>query len=371
MNKQPGESFRGQRIWGGLISAIITLGIGYSPSVFGQGCIASRGTCLTPGHSDIHAGAGEILPPSSGFQAAVGYRWLHSDRMFANDVEQKQIETEGSQEINDSHFIDLSISYAFTPRFSATLTLPFSVHDRSQVVRAYDGTIVQRFHTQASGIGDVRLEGNAWLLDPQTHMKGNVLLGVGVSAPSGDRDAQDTFLVPSFSGPRARRLSVDQSIQPGNGGWGILLDLYAYWELAPRLNGFVNGSYTFTPEEKYSPTATFVGDYSIADSYLGRGGFEYLVWPKHSLTLSLAGRIDGVPVHDLVGGSGGFRRPGYAVSIEPGVSLAFKSWSISVNTPVALYRNREQSVSEKNLGLDPVAAGFADFIVTCSVMKSF
>ena len=147
--------------------------------------------------------------------------------------------------------------------------------------------------TQASGIGDIRLEGNAWILDPQTHMKGNVLLGVGVTAPTGDRDAQDTFLVPSFPSPRARRLSVDQSIQPGNGGWGIVLDLYAYREIAPRLNGFVNGAYTLTPEEKYSPTATFVGDYSIGDSYLGRGGFECLLWPKHSLTFSLAGRIEG------------------------------------------------------------------------------
>jgi hypothetical protein len=96
-----------------------------------------------------------------------------------------------------------------------------------------------------------------------------------------------------------------------------------------------------------------------------------LVWPKHSLSFSLAGRIEGVPVHDLVGGSEGFRRPGYAVSIEPGISVAVKSWSFSLNTPVALYRNREQSVSEKTAGIEPIAAGFADFVVTCSVIKKF
>ncbi|MBI3414070.1 MAG: hypothetical protein HY043_01920 [Verrucomicrobia bacterium] len=315
------------------------------------------------------------MPPTSGFQATIAYRWLHSDRMFSHDVEQTQREVESSQEINDSNFIDLGITYAFNPRFSATLTIPFAVNDRSQVVRAFDvqRTILGRFHTGAAGLADLRLEGNAWLLNPATHMKGNVLLGVGFSAPTGDRDAQDTFLVPAFgsSTPVAQRHAVDQSIQLGNGGWGVVLDLYAYREIVPRLSAFLNGSYTITPEERYSPTASLFGDYSIADSYQGRGGFEYLLWPRYSLSFSLAGRIDGVPVNDLVGGSDGFRRPGYSVSIEPGVSLAYKEWSFSVNTPVALYRTREQSISEKAAGIDPIAAGFADFIVTCSVMKRF
>jgi hypothetical protein len=157
----------------------------------------------------------------------------------------------------------------------------------------------------------------------------------------------------------------------GNGGWGITLDIFAYREIAPRLNGFLNGFYTITPEEKYSPTASLDGDYSIGDSYMARGGVEYLVWPKLSLSFSLAGRIEGVPVNDLVGGSDGFRRPGYAVSIEPGISMAVKSWSFSLNTPVALYRNRQQSVPEKAAGIPPVAAGFADFVVTFNVMKRF
>jgi hypothetical protein len=356
-----------------LVTVFASLLPGKSQTIFAQGCIASRGTGLTPGHYGVHLGSEGALPPSSGFQGSVGYRWLHSDRMFIYDVEQTQREAEGSEEINDSHFIDLGISYAFTPRFSVTLTVPFSVHDRSQVVRALNAqrTIIDRFHTRSAGIGDIRLEGNAWILDPEKHMKGNALLGVGIAAPTGDEDVQATFAVPFGTTPRAQIQAVDPSIQLGNGGWGIVLDLYAYREIVHRLNGFVNGYYTITPEEKYTPTGSPMGDYSIGDSYLGRGGFEYLIWPKQSLVLSVAGRIDGVPVHDLVGDSGGFRRPGYAVSIEPGVSLMIKSWSFSVNTPVALYRNRQQSVAEKAAGIAPFAAGFADFIVTCNVTKKF
>ena len=344
-----------------------------SPPVHAQGCIASRGSSLTPCQYGEHLGEGEVLPPSSGFQAQVGYRWLHSDSMFVHDVEQTQLETHGGQEINDQHFIDVGLSYAFNSRVSVTLTLPFAVNDRSEPVYRSPTVIVDRFHTQASGFGDLRLEANAWLLDPNKHMKGNILVGMGLSAPSGDRDVQDTFEAWDF---RARRIAtsqhaVDQSIQLGVGGWGMVVDLYAYQQILPRLNGFVNGSYTMTPEEKYTPTASRDGDYSIPDSYLARGGLEFFVWPKHSLSVSLAGRVEGVPVHDLVGGSDGFRRPGYAVSIEPGVSLAIRSWSIMVNTPVAVYRNRQASVLEQAAGTEPVAAGFADLVVTCSISKRF
>ncbi len=320
-----------------------------------------------PGHYGMHLADEVEAPATYGFESSVNYRWLHSDRMFVHDVEQAP----GNAEINDSHFIDLGVTYAFDPRFSATATLPLVFNDRSQVVRtfAFPPTI-DRFHTQASGLADVRVEGNAWLLDPLTRTNGNVRVGLGVSAPTGDRDAQDVFELP---GPtlRAQRHAVDQSIQPGAGGWGIILDAYAYREILPRLNAFLNGSYTVTPEEKYSPTASLMGDYSITDNYLARGGFEYIAWPRHALSLSLAGRIEGVPVHDLIGGSDGFRRPGYAVSIEPGVSLAFRSWSFALNVPVALYRNREQSVPEKAAGLEPAAAGFADYVVTFGVTRKF
>ena len=46
-------------------------------------------------------------------------------------------------------------------------------------------------------------------------------------------------------------------------------------------------------------------------SYMARVGVEYATPLRlaSSLTLSLGARIEGVPVHDLVGSSNGFRRP--------------------------------------------------------------
>lgn len=345
-----------------------------SPS-FAQGCIASRGTGMCRSSDGVHFGD-EDAHSAAGFGVSVGYRWLHSDRMFVHDQE-----SPGSdKEINDSHFIDLGLTYTFNSRFSATLTLPYSVHDRSQIVRTKTAqrTELGRFHTQSDGLGDVRLAGNMWLLNPAERRKGNVFLGLGVSAPSGDRDAQDVFSETTLASPRrivTNPHAVDPSIQLGNGGWGIIVDLYAYREIVPRLNAFLSGSYTLTPEEKYTPTAirdVYGSDgYSIADSYLCRGGLEFLLWPKYGISLSLAGRVEGVPVDDLTGGSDGFRRPGYAVSIEPGLGIMVKSWSFALNTPVAVYRNREQSNPEQAAGVQPAAAGFADFVVTCSLAKKF
>jgi hypothetical protein len=368
-----------------LLFSVLAVATALSPTeeANAQGCVAARGAgvpCMGVNGLNL----GEPLPPTSGFEANFGYRWLHSDRHFVGDVEQTQRQREGSEVINNQNFIDLSLTYAITPRASATFTLPFVVNDRSQVVRSNDvsRTILERFHTQASGIGDARLTGNFWVLDPHEHMKGNLLLGAGVSAPTGEKDARDTFEV--FDAPSkqivARRRTVDQSIQPGTGGWGIILDLYGYQELMPRLFGYVNGAYTITPEEKNGvPTFRnnpFEGIMSITDSYMGRAGVQYAIWPKYGVNLSLGGRIEGVPVYDLVGGSDGFRRPGYAISVEPGVTATLKSWSFSIYTPVAVYRNREQSVPDKQqqavTGTPQHGdAAFADFLVMFNVSKRF
>jgi len=346
-----------------------------------QGCIASRGAGMSCSHLGYHVG--EVLPPTSGFQASVGYRWFESDRHFRGDHEEANRQEEGSEVINNSNFIDLGITYAFGPRYSASLTIPFVVHDRSQTVRDANRNIVGRFSTQSSGLADIRLMGNAWVLDPTQRHRANLLLGVGVDIPTGEDDATDTFQrFDSQTGLiLGQERTVDQSIQPGDGGWGLILDLYGYLEFMPRLYGFINGSYTITPEEKsgvptFRSRNPFEGEMSIGDSYFGRAGMEYVVWPKYGMTVSLAGRIDGVPVRDMVGGSEGFRRPGYAVSIEPGITAMLDTWSFNVYTPVAVYRNREQSVPDKQWtevsgSYQHGDAAFADFVVMGSISKRF
>lgn len=347
------------------------------PEALGQGCVAARsGSCFQL--------PGTELQPFEGFSAAAGYRWLHSDKHFTGDHEDTFRQEEGSQVINDSHFVDLSLSYAFTPRYSATLTLPFSINDRSQVVRSNDvsRTILQRFSTQSAGLGDVRLVGNAWVLDPVTTPKWNLQLGLGVDMPTGEDDVRDTFQVFDAKTKQivAQSRTVDQSIQPGDGGWGIVCELYGYYRISEQFSAYVNGAYTITPEEKNGVPTYRSNPYeaimSIGDTYLGRVGMDYVVMPSWGLSLSLGGRIEGVPVHDLTGGSEGFRRPGFAIAVEPGVGLSRGTWMFGVTTPVALYRNREVSVPDQQFSAATGVprhgdAAFADFVVVATVSKRF
>ncbi len=106
-----------------------------------------------------------------------------------------------------------------------------------------------------------------------------------------------------------------------------------------------------------------------------RAGFTYFT-PLTGLATSLGSRMEGIPVRDLIGGSSGFRRPGYVVSLEPGVSYAVKRFSFVLNVPVALYRNRTQSVTdietEQSTGVPRHGdAAFADYLISAGVTCRF
>jgi len=328
-----------------------------NPNARPQGCVQSRGA----GIGMILQGEETYLKPGD-WQATMGYRWLHSDRHFIGGEEQKQRQANGSEVINDSHFIDLSATYGITPRLSATLTMPFVYSTRSSLYE-HDG--VNRHSMQAGGLADMRLSTLVWIFDPKSCHNGNVAVGLGIKAPTGDYEATD--IAYRTNGPTLRY--VDQSIQPGDGGWGITLQIQGFQKIVKDLYGYVDASYLMNPKEK-NPDPPISTGFSVPDSYLFRAGFTYAVWPSKGLALSLGGRMEGVPVTDWIGGSEGSRRPGYSISIEPGLIWTYHKWAATVTAPVAIERNRERSVSDIRTGRHGDAA-FADFIITSSVSYRF
>lgn len=309
--------------------------------------------------SDTGGGPGKHTPPSrpaSGrWQVAVAYRHFEAPHHFTGDVQQTYREREGSQTINEINLIDLGITHAFTSRFRATLTIPFADDSRSQVVRNPNGAILDRFATSSSGLRDVRLGGDLWVRDPGTQPTWNVSLGTGFVFPTGDDTVRDVFEIYDRASGRivTRQQPVDTSIQLGTGGWGIILKSSAYAAFSLRSRSYFDVTYVVTPQNT-NGVATFLPNpyesvISIADTYLARTGIEYKLALPTSVTTSLGLRFEGVPVHDLIGRSEGFRRPGYILSVEPGISLPLGHWSVNVLAPVAVYRNRLQSVADKEL----------------------
>jgi len=329
--------------------------------------------------------------------AAVSHRWQYSDRHFVGDVDQTYRQKEGSEVINDLHLVDLSVSYSFTKRITATLAIPFSFATRSQAVRdnrrdsegnlinpspfaspegEVRGAVIDRYETSADGLSDIRLLGTVWVLDPEKNKKQNFSVGLGVVFPTGEKDAKDTFTVFDTNEegeyePRAEERNVDNSIQPGTGAWGIIADVYGFAELVEDFNVFVSGTYIFTPEEdagvadRPGPDAEI---WSVGDSYLFRAGMGYTFRPGFvdGLTLTFGGRMEGTPSTDIFGGSEGRRRPGFAISVEPGLVLTKNGWFGSFSAPVAVYRNREEDFEGEEGD-----AAFADFMTLLTVGKRF
>lgn len=338
---------------------------------FGHGCIAVSGGGFCP--LDLGIGltheSGYLKPGD--WRVFGNYRWFRSDRHFSGDDEFTLPNDLDAEAINEAQYFELNLQRALSERLSVALIVPFVHYTRSTV---HEHQFIGRYKTSASGIGDMRLTGYYWLLDPAANPKGNVAVGIGPKFPTGEHDAEDTFQ--TYSGPV--RKPVDQSIQPGDGGWGFTLELDAFYRLTESLNGYAQAYYLFNPENT-NGTETLVGERnpfedvnSISDQYVARLGLAYAAKPEWGLTLSLGGRVEGVPAEDLIGDSDGFRRPGYAVFVEPGVSITKEAWNLTLEVPVAVYRNRVKSVADRELsdltGLDIHGdAAFADYLVTASL----
>ena len=150
-------------------------------NVNAQGCIAVRGMACANGNVNNSSS----LLQAGQFQVSANYRYLHSYKHFVGTVEQTQRVIDGTQVINDSHTLDLGITYAVTNRLSVSANLPINSNDRSSLYEHYGNAITanpnqMRFHTGSQGIGDLRLSANYWILDPAKSPKANILVGIGL-----------------------------------------------------------------------------------------------------------------------------------------------------------------------------------------------
>lgn len=295
------------------------------------------------------------------WDVSFSYRYLYSDTAFT-----------GGHEVDNSvphttiYSIDVGATYAFTRRFSATLILP-STYAESRLIQG-DG----QWHSMyAAGPGDLRLLANAWLLEPAKHGTANVSVSLGVKAPTGDYSASDAFHTQAGS---VIQRPVLPNIQPGDGGWGVDMELQGFAQLFKNTFAYAGGIYLSNPREQNgteftSPTQPPVYD-SVPDQYMVRAGLQYTIWPKKSLSVSLGARFEGVPVTDFIGGSEGFRVAGYALSVEPGLSWSGKRNALTLSAPVAVLRHDEDSIYNQETHTKGTGA-FADFLILVSFDHRF
>lgn len=311
-----------------------------------------------------HASHPQEPPKRQPWTLSIGYRFQPSSRHFVGTVEQTQRELLRSQIQNTYHFLDVSISRMLTQRLTWQANVPVVFAYRNQLY-------VPRGEYRVNSLGDVSTGMRAWLFRAPTEWGGNVGIGVNLKLPTGKYNA---------TGRAADRngnpiiATADQSIQAGDGGTGFSLDLQAYRPAPLQTMLYFTGSYLFNPRNTngVSTFRTRRGEevMSVSDQYLYRGGISRAVPKVRGLTATFGGRIEGVPVRDAFGKSGGFRRPGYAISIEPGFLYSRNSNVFSVSVPFAVERNRRRSVSDYQNGIHGDAA-FADYALTIGFSKRF
>jgi hypothetical protein len=300
------------------------------------------------------------------WQASVSMRYQKSDRHFIGSDEQEEREEEGSQVINTIFLLDYSLRYNWTARTSFTLSVPYFMGERSQTIRDENRVVIKRYMTQARGVGDIILTARSFLFDPAAETKGNVSFGFGFKLPTGEDNATDAFLVRNSDGTYKNEIRpVDQSIQPGDGGFGYLVEVQGFRRfLDGNLSAYASASYLFNPEATNGTRRSLTSDTenSVGDQYLATLGVAGAIPGVPGLSARLGGRLEGMPWDDAIGSSKGFRRPGHAVSIEPAVSYSWNDETVSLAMPWAVYRNRTRSYSDRQ-GTGHGDAAFADYIV--------
>jgi hypothetical protein len=336
--------------------AIVALQIGVSAlamtQAYAQGCEPIRFTAPVN-----LGGEGQVYQRARHWQLTMAYRRLVSDDWFVGTTENSALAPGGTSPVFRIHTVVAQAGYSLTDRIHLSASVPFST---GSLARTWpDGA----FHVQrATGVGDVTVLGESWLLAPLRHERGNVALGLGVKAPTGSHTLASTY----YAASGAVTFPADQTIQPGDGGWAVVLQGKAFRQVTDRTHLYAFASYMMSPKAasdvRSAPTSG--PHWSVPDVYSSKAGAAFSLLPDRGVTISLGGRIDGIPVRDLLGGGDDSttKRTSHVIFADPGVSMEIGNGTLNVSVPYRVSVNRKKSLLEQRTnGLN--AGGFAKYLV--------
>lgn len=347
-----------------------------------QGCVAIRGSgaaCMLQ-HNDQQDNTGWLFSSS--------LRYFKSNKHYSGKEYNPTRIEQGTEVINHTAAVDLALTRVFNNRWSAMIDIPVLSNARSSLYEhgLVNGVYVkkERHSMHSFGLGDIRVAGYRWMLDPVKNKKFNFQLGLGIKFATGDYNYQDFWYNVGPDGTKELR-TVDQSIQLGDGGTGISTELNTFYNINKNLNAYGNFYYLINPREQngvrtfretLAPSLANEAICSVPDQYMARFGATYSFSHLKGFSASAGLRWEGIPVNDFIGGSGDFRRPGYVMSLEPGVNYNVKKASFFASVPVALVRNRTQSVTDKQYSQESGTykqgdAAFADYVINVGVAIRF
>ena len=348
-----------------LCAAIIAITLSGS-QLWAQGCILAR----SPEQGGLPTGEGGVLEPHH-FQITIGERHQFSYQHYVGDVYQEYRAQARSQVLNRINLVTTNLTYQVTPRVSVEIDMPWLFATR----RGQSSPIKY----SATGLGDTILGANAWIRNPLHAPRNNVSVGLGVLMPTGNDDVQNTTNTNTTGtgAPVEVTAPVDYSIQPGNGGWGMVAQWSGYQRLNKSLIFYTDGDYIATQGgtngvQRSSSTTTPLNNYvAISDQYLLEAGVSFPIPGVKGLSATVGPRDEGVPAKNLFPNSNdGFRRPGFAVTAGPGGQYSRGRNILTAGVYKAVHRDRTVSHPDEVYGSHGDAA-FAQYVWLASLTHRF
>jgi len=337
-------------------------------SAHAQGCILAR----SPEQAGLPTEQGGLLQPHQ-FQLTIGERHQFSYQHYVGDVYQEYRAQDRTQVENRINLVTLNLTYQVTPRVSVEWDMPWLFASRKQQSSP--------IKYNSSGAGDTIVAVNSWLWNPNHVTRGNVELGLGLYMPTGNDDVTNTIDTnTSGTGPaQTETVPVDYSIQPGTGGWGGVFQWVGYHTVGNNFVLYTDGDYIAMQGGTngisrgffQNPKTPMENTVAIADQYLWEGGVEFPIPEVKGLAMTAGARWEGVPAYNLLPVSNdGFRRPGYAVSVGPGLEYSWHKTILTANIYDAVHRDRTRSYPDHVYGGHGDAA-FAQYLWLASYTYRF
>lgn len=275
--------------------ALLLYGIAYT-----QGCIPVRnlvgfGQFIRPQYDSLN---GEPIK----WLINVSSRFYEASQTFSGS--DKVQEAPHDRRVNNVFIMNLSVSRMFDNGWSYSIDVPISASSR----RAWQehNASATDITTHSYGLGDIRITAYKWLFDVSASHRGNVQLGLGLKLPTGDYRYEDFFYKQSgmVSAP------VNPTIQLGDGGTGLTLELNAFYSIARKVSLYGNLFYLFNPRDQNGvsnmygtlPDSATLNSgatvNSVPDAFTARLGGNF----SHKNFVFWGGfRMEGQPVHDVFG----------------------------------------------------------------------
>jgi len=268
------------------------------------------------------------------FEASESYK---EDKFFSDTLVKNKIFT-----------MNISVLRLFRNGWSLSVSIPVAANSRWNGADHNGPLSYPKYTTRAFGLGDLRLTLYKWLLDPTRHKNGNIQAGLGLKLPTGDFKYQDYFHRKTSSGADSTVIApVDQAIQLGDGGTGIIAEVNAFYSIGHRLNLYGQFFYLINPRDQNgtsnlkgrNPTPAQLTNkttvMSVPDQYSIRGGANFHL---QKLVLNAGLRYENVPSDDLIGGNNGFRRVASITSFETGITYQMKNTLAFVSAGIPFSR---------------------------------